>query len=300
MQERKKKISIKKLLIAVLSLAMVVGFVILFVAASQDKQEETCKGIVLSIEANNAQNIYVDTAEIRQFILDSNALNPIGKSLDQLSSPLLKKKVEEQDWVQRANIYLGKNSLLNIKIIQSVPVARIFKRNGRSFYLTKSGRRIKSITPFGLPLPVFTGFPEDGKKQKDSLLLCRIKKICKFIAGNDFWEAQIEQMNINASDEFEMIPRVGDALILLGDGKYFKKKFEKLMTFYQKGLNSIGWGYYDTLDLRFEGQVVAVRKKGAKNPVVKEIVRRNDSESIKNLTVLSNTTDMNEQKKEIN
>ena len=86
----------------------------------------------------------------------------------------------------------------------------------------------------------------------------------------------MNQVKISAEDGFEIIPRVGDILIVFGEGKKIKEKFDKLMIFYKEGLNKVGWGYYDTLDLRFEGQVVAGRKKKEGNPVIKTLVRHND------------------------
>lgn len=278
MTKKKGKISIKRVSIAVLSLVMIVGFVMLFMAASEDKETGHCKGLVLSLD-KKVKELYIDTAAIRERIMTKDSLNPVGRSMEQLKIPFIKQEVESQDWVKSAEVYLGNHQLLNVRLKQQTPIARVFRRNGQSFYLTHSGQEIKSAGKAVVDLPVFTGFSNGGRTEKDSIFLIQMQKMSKFIAGNIFWQAQVEQININNKREFELIPQVGDALILFGEGKYIARKFKKLRTFYKKGLNNIGWGYYDTLDLRFEDQVVATRKDKKGNPIVNALKRNNDPDS---------------------
>lgn len=277
---KKGKISKKKVLVTLLSLLMIAGFVWLILAASGNDQDRRCKGIAIAL-SNDEDSLYVDTAGIRQTLLSSDSLHPVGKKLDTINIPELKKKVEAVNWVKAAEVYLGSSNVLNIKIKQRVPVARVFRRDGQNFYLVENGDLIKASGDFAIELPVFTGFPVENKTRKDSILLIQIKKISKFIAGNKFWKAQVEQVNINSDGIFEVIPQVGDALILLGNNGDVAEKFDKLLTFYKKGLDNIGWGYYDTLDLRFEGQIVAARKAEEGNPIVNAIRKNNDPESKK-------------------
>ncbi len=276
MSGNKGKISTKKVLIALLSIVMVAGFIVLFVAASRGKQEGSCKGIVISFDKKE-RIMYVDTASIRKQLDTNKQLNPVGKTLNRLNLPLLKQSVGAHDWVKSAEVYMGNHDLLHIKITQRVPVARVFRDDGFSFYLDRAGGTTPALGKFTIRLPVFTGFPKRGKKAaaEDSSLLVQIGKISHFIARDSFWMAQVEQINMNSENEFELVPKVGDALILFGEGAHIKEKFDKLLTFYKKGLNNVGWGYYDTLDLRFVGQVVASRKGTEENPAIVALKEHN-------------------------
>lgn len=266
-----------------LSIVMVTGFIILFVAASRGKQEDSCRGIVISFNKESGM-VYVDTASIRKGLVSHKQLNPIGKKLSQLNIPLLKQSVDTHDWVKHTEVYMGNHDLLHIKITQRKPVARIFSRDGSSFYLDQAGKITPAVGKFTVRLPVFTGFPVLRKKDsiEDSTLLVQIKAISRYVVQDSFWMAQVEQININSNNHFELIPKVGDVLILFGQGDEVKEKFDKLLTFYKEGLNNVGWGYYDTLDLRFAGQVVASRKGQEENPVIVALKEHNEPEVLIN------------------
>jgi cell division protein FtsQ len=80
--------------------------------------------------------------------------------------------------------------------------------------------------------------------------------LSQYIDKNDFLKAQIEQIYLNDEKEFELIPKIGNNTILFGDTEDMKEKFEKLIVFYRKGLNTIGWNKYKFINLKFKNQIV--------------------------------------------
>ena len=58
----------------------------------------------------------------------------------------------------------------------------------------------------------------------------------------------------------ELVPRVGNHIIMLGSFDRFEQKLEKLRKFYLYGLNEIGWNAYSKIDLQYRDQVVCTRK----------------------------------------
>lgn len=281
MAEKKGKIAMKRVWITLVSLVLVTGFILLFIAASDQKKEGSCKGMVIAFTPANG-SVYVDTAGIRKQLLSHKALNPLGKPISQLDLPLLEQSVQTHAWVKAAEVYVGNHDLLHIKITQKVPVARVFTTRGSSFYLDQDGMMVPAAGQFTVTLPVFTGYPAPTKaRPADSSLLQQIAGVSTYIATHPFWMAQIEQVNINDAGEFELIPQLGDALILLGKGDQVARKLDKLLTFYQAGLNNVGWGYYDTLDIRYANQVIGSRKPRTTNPVITALVTHNDPEHLK-------------------
>ena len=127
-------------------------------------------------------------------------------------------------------------------------------------------------------VPVFTNFPDRqaGKKvlnAKDSALLSDVKKTSLFILNDPFWMAQTEQVDIDEDDGFEMIPTVGNHIVKLGNGDDIDKKFHRLLVFYQQVLSKTGFDKYNTVDVRFEGQVIGSKTKVTKVDSLQ--VRRN-------------------------
>lgn len=289
MPGRRGKNIIKKVLIALVSLAMIGGFVVLFIAASKDRNRTVCKAINIHVENKNEVS-FVNKEEIKDYIIHNKALNPYGKSLSDLNIREITEAVGKFPWVKSAQVYVDNENTLQVSIAECEPVARVFMNDGNSFYLGEDGKELPMNGNFAIRMPVFTGFPS-GKLSdtEDSALMAQIINISRYISDDAFWGAQIAQININTNNQFELIPTVGNALIEFGDGNRVEEKLNKLLIFYQKGLNNVGWGYYDTLDVRYKGQVVATRKSPSGSPVVDSVLtedgyKNKDTSTLKNIT----------------
>ena len=77
-----------------------------------------------------------------------------------------------------------------------------------------------------------------------------------FLEDNTFWNAQIEQIFIRDDLKIELVPRVGEAIILLGTLDNYQSKLEKLRKLYVNGFNVVGWNKYKLIDLQYKDQVV--------------------------------------------
>ena len=70
-----------------------------------------------------------------------------------------------------------------------------------------------------------------------------------------------EQINVTQAKELELVPRVGEHIIFLGKPGNYEEKFEKLKTFYEKGLNQVGWNKYSRISLEFNNQIICTKKE---------------------------------------
>jgi cell division protein FtsQ len=271
----KRKRRIRNGIIALASLAMITGFVVLFVAASRDRGEAACRAVHLAVKGN-PDHLYIDEGDIRAKILGTAGLNPVGKPLSTLKMQELERSVKAFPWVADAELYLDNDNVLQVLITEKVPRTRVFTTSGGSFYLDAYGAKLPVTGSFVSRMPVVTGFPDTHSLPggADSALVAGVTALSAFLSSHPFWMAQVSQVNINGQGEFELIPTVGSALVEFGTSNDLEEKFSKLLTFYSAGLNNVGWGYYDTLDVRFRGQVVATRKKSQGNPVVDSLMTR--------------------------
>jgi cell division protein FtsQ len=82
-----------------------------------------------------------------------------------------------------------------------------------------------------------------------------------YTSNNEFWNATVQQLYVNANGEIEFIPRIGNHTVILGDDQLLESKFNKLLLFYQEGMNKKGgWNQYSTINLKFKNQVVCTKK----------------------------------------
>ncbi|MFY0252368.1 cell division protein FtsQ/DivIB [Chitinophaga sp. 30R24] len=263
---------LKQLSIATLWGIALTGFVVLLVAAIQDKDAGICKNIQVRFEGKD-NNFFIESKDIKSLITKNKTLNPVGKRISEIDIAQLETLVNQDPWVKNAEIYFDNRRQLNIKIIQREPIARVFTFSGNSYYLDPSGEHIPVSSRYAAKVPVFTGFPTDVEKlqKADSLLTAQIVDMGAYIGSDPFWMAQVEQLVITPDRKFEFIPQLGDQVIAFGEGIDIEKKFTKLLAFYKEGLNKVGWNNYSRINIAFDNEVVCTRKDGVipLQPVIK-------------------------------
>ena len=77
------------------------------------------------------------------------------------------------------------------------------------------------------------------------------------IREDEFWSAQIAQLDVDSKMRITIFPQVGDERIEFGKPDNIDAKFKKLMIFYKEILPRMGWNKYDRVNLEYEGQIVA-------------------------------------------
>ena len=94
---------------------------------------------------------------------------------------------------------------------------------------------------------------------KNNSIVSSIYTLATFIVKDEFFKAQIEQIYITDSKEIELIPKVGNHIIIFGSIQDIEEKLEKLKLFYTKGLKKTGWNKYKTINLKFRNQIVCTK-----------------------------------------
>ncbi|WP_315820877.1 hypothetical protein [Paraflavitalea speifideaquila] len=185
-----------------------------------------------------------------------------GRSLKRFDLRGMEERLQKNVWIRDAELYFDNNEVLQVKIAEREPIARIFTATGNSFYIDSSCEKLPLSDKLSAKLPVFTGFPSDKLRvnSADSTLLQHIKQVSLFIQQDSFWMAQVAQTDILPDRKFEMIPMVGNHIIEFGDGANYDKKFARLLQFYKLVLSKTGMDVYERLNVQYDRQVIGIKK----------------------------------------
>jgi hypothetical protein len=77
------------------------------------------------------------------------------------------------------------------------------------------------------------------------------------IQKDSFRMAMIEQVDITQQRSFEMIPKIGNQVIVFGSAADAEAKFDKMELFYKNVMIKSGWNKYSVINLQYKNQVVA-------------------------------------------
>lgn len=249
----------KKRLVQVLWLLAGVGTIVLFGAAMQQKNHKTCAGVKVEISGVE-DHLFIDENDVLAIINSKSVVS--NQATSKIDLRAIETALEATAWVKKAELFFDNKQVLQVKIIERQPVARVFTAEGTSFYVDSSGLRLPLSDKLSARVPMFTNFPSDRPvlAKPDSLLLESVVTLGKYIVADSFWMAQTSQIAITPQATFEIVPTLGDQIIVFGTADDYAAKFNRLYTFYKKAWVQNGINTYEKLDLQYNNQVVAVRR----------------------------------------
>ena len=257
--ENKKRYSIKKILLALLWVSVGVATSALLVAAIHKNDAAICKDVAIKIYGIETDEKFVDDKDVMHTIENVCGQNPLEKSTGSFNLRQVEAALETSTWIKNAELFFDNNNVLQVKVYEREPVARVFTLTGTSFYIDTALKMLPLSEKFSARLPVFTGFPTDNivLAKEDSSLLNDIKNISLAIQKDSFRMAMIDQVDITPQRSFEMIPKIGNQLIVFGNADDAETKFEKLKLFYKNIMVKTGWSRYSVINVQYKNQVVA-------------------------------------------
>ncbi|MVN20741.1 cell division protein FtsQ/DivIB [Mucilaginibacter arboris] len=236
-----------------------------------------CREVKVYIPGNE---YFVDRQEVNSILhVGNNTL--VGKKLEDINIHQLEKTLQANPFIEFAKVYADMDGVVNVEIRQRQPILRIMNRFEQDFYVDQYGLKIPLSANFTAPVLVATGnIDEVFINRVDTLHTAMAKALFKtadFIRRDSLWDAQIEQINVNANHEIELIPRIGNQRILLGNADSLDKKFKNLLIFYQKAIPKTGWGAYKVINIKYANQVIGIKSDSLLKTVAlkpKQIVKQ--------------------------
>lgn len=252
----KRKISVRRIMQAVITLVVVTGSVLAILSASQIQNKTKLAGIDIRIK--NEQFGFIDKDEVKAQLLSNRHIDLTKTSMKKLDIRQMEEILNASPWIEHAQLYVDNKHVLHVNITQRVPMARLFEKNGNSYYLDHTLRSMPLSDKYIHYTTVVTNVPELKDDSFATAFKAQVVALVKHIEHDSFWNAQVSQIIVtDDTTGFELVPILGEHRILFGDTSNMQQKFDHLLAFYKKVLNRIGWDKYQVLDVRFNGQVVA-------------------------------------------
>lgn len=177
----------------------------------------------------------------------------VGRTLDEIDLMQMESTVKKNPMIDFVACYKTPSGKVTIDVKQRNPIFRVVNSE-ESFYIDDKGREMPTSVNHSVYVPVVTGYVNKH-------FICN--ELFQFIVtlqNDDFWANQITQIYVYPNRQVELIPRMGNHIIMFGSVENAEKKLDKLLLFYQKGMPKTGWNRYSRIDLRYRDQVVCVKR----------------------------------------
>ena len=252
---------LKKILGWVILVVLLAYVVYAGIWAHAEASKNVCKGIDISIvEGHTTDSVSRKgvLAEIRRYphklvgtpvaLVDTRALENYLKSFPQFEDVLCS---------------FNTAGRLNVKVTPMVPEIRVFEDN-QSYYVNKDGKRMNSKASFFVDVPVVSGHFDESFRPEHVL------PVTRFITSDPMLNQLVGMVHAKDADNIILVPRIHGHVINFGDTNRLDEKKKALVAMYKKVIPHKGWEEYDTISVKFRGQVVATKrnKGGRKAPDV--------------------------------
>jgi len=271
------------------------GVVLLLSFINVKKQTVKCTDVKILIPG--ADN-FIEREEIDAILKEDQGIL-LGRNLENINIHKIEKKLQSNPYIGFAKVYVDMDGVLHIEVKQRQPILRLLNENGQDFYIDNDGLKMPISSNFTANVLVATGhISEVFGSRVDTLhtqLAKDLYKTAQYIKKDTLWDAQIEQIVVDQKNDIELIPRVGNQRIILGNADSLEKKMKNLLLFYKKAMPQVGWDTYKTINIKYTNQIVCEKrdstglgKKAKTFSAVDSLrIQRSVADSLINSTIVS-------------
>ena len=249
---------VKKILGWVILVVLVAYVVCAAIWARAEAAKDSCKGIDIQIVQGNS----TDSVSRRGVMAEINRYPEkiIGSQINSIDTRSLEHYLKSFPQFEDVVCSFSTSGRLKVKVTPMVPELRVFE-DSASYYINKDGKRMASKATFFVDVPVVSGNFNDNFRPSNLL------PVTRFIANDPVLSRLVGMVHAKDADNIILIPRIHGHVINFGDTNRLVEKKKALMALYRKVLPYKGWEEYDTISVKFRGQIVASRRnKGNQQP----------------------------------
>ena len=240
----------KKALPYILSVGLFVYLIIVLTFVSARLGEVPCKGLQVAVK-DTATNSFIDDMEVLKIVKRGYG-DIVNTPVMHIDKDSVERLLARNSVIKSAQVYYSLDGYFHVEITQRKPVLRIM--SGEGYYVDEDGKIMPLSGKYTSRVIVATG--NISRKFACNGLYPFVMKI----RDDHFWDALIEQIIVTKGEEVMLIPKMGQFRIIVGGLTDVDRKMENLRLFLREGIALKGWNVYKEINLKFENQIVCVKR----------------------------------------
>ncbi len=248
----------------ILAILLVAYISVAVVMANQASALAKCAGIDIRIVQAEGSRNFVTEDEILRLLKEWN-LDDTNKPAAAINIQKIEDNLSTVVNIESAVVERMPDNTIRLTIVPMIPVARVFDFHGDSYYINRAGKRLTANARYHIDVPVISG-------NFDSIHpAANLVELINYINNDPDWNAITNQLMVDPkSGDVILIPLIRGHVVNLGDTRDIPNKLARVMAMYRKVMPVKGWEYYDTISVKWAGQIVASRRiKSIPEPAIR-------------------------------
>lgn len=220
--------------------------------AYAELQARRCTGIDVFVEPVEGTSAAFLHPEAVKGELGAIARDYASRPVGSIDTEALERRLCAISNFESAEVLITAQGRLQVRVVPMIPELRVFTPHG-TYYINKDGKRLDARADYYADLPVAVG---DFSRRMPAT---GVLPVVRFIQRDTLLRNLITMVDYRSPRSILLVPRIRGHIVELGDTSALADKFARLKLFYRKVLPHQGWEKYDTVSVKYRGQIVATR-----------------------------------------
>lgn len=233
-------------------LSLLITYVaVMFVWARAEASRHTCQGIEVVIDGKS-QVSTISEQSVKE-VLQGYPKQIVGQPIHSINTYAIADFLRKFNNFETVDCLITTQGNLKVRVVPMVPAIRVFDGD-KSYYVNKDGKTMAAIPGFHVDVPIVTGhFSENFRPEL-------VLPVVRFIQNDPMLNNLVDMIQVNDRENIILIPRIKGHVINFGDVSRLDEKRRALLTAYRNIMPYKGWEHYDTISVKYHGQIVATRR----------------------------------------
>lgn len=241
----------KRILKATLLCLLTAYVVVMFVWSRAEASRHKCHDIEVVIEGKG--NVaFISEQNVKDVLKDYPGLI-VGQPIHAINTYDIADYLRKFNNFETVDCVITTQGNLKVKVVPMVPAIRVFDGE-TSYYVNKDGKTMAAIPGFHVDVPVVTGHFNKSFRPENVL------PVVRFVENDTLLHNLVGMIKAVDRDNILLIPRIRGHVINIGDTTRLPEKKRAMVAAYKKIMPYKGWENYDTISVKFRGQIVATRR----------------------------------------
>ncbi|GIV38064.1 MAG: cell division protein FtsQ [Cyclobacteriaceae bacterium] len=238
---------------------LIAGILALIAFTGRDYTNDVVNNVQVTIN-NDEENHVLEEEDIFN-LMQLDRENLLGASVKSLNLRNLEQRIRTNRWVNDADVYVDLKGNLFIEVHLRRALARMLRPDGSGAFIATDGTVMPVPERFAVRRLVISGTRTSALMQAENLYSdeygAALMILLHQLNEDEFWRAQIAQLDISKAGKIIMIPQVGGQIIEFGYPENAEEKLKKLGIFFTRILPTRGWNRYHRVNVEYQNQIVA-------------------------------------------
>lgn len=196
--------------------------------------------------------------------LDKQYGSYVGQPLDSVDLARIERVLEGKGAVMDSEAWTTGDGMLHISITQRAPAIR-FQKEGLGFYADETGfifplhKSFTADVPLiegNIPVTINPGFKGELESAEEKQWVIDILGLVRSLDKTKNLKGRFSSVSVNKAGDIVITAAQGGEKIIFGSPRDAGDKFARLEKYYTHILPAMGEGYYKSINVKYNGQII--------------------------------------------